>query len=51
MSKNRSVTRTIRIPKNTADKIIELSRKRDKSFNKIFNELLNRSLDKLKEDK
>lgn len=51
MSKNRSVTRTIRIPRQTADKIIELSRKRDKSFNKIFNELLNHGLDNLKEEK
>lgn len=49
MSKN-SVAKTVRIPKNTADKIQELSRKRDKSFNKIFNELLNHGLDNLEED-
>lgn len=51
MSKNRSVTRTVRIPKQTADKIQKLSRNKNESFNKIFNELLNHSLDNLKEDK
>lgn len=39
------------MPKQTADKIEKLSKKRDESFNKIFNELLNVGLDNLKEEK
>ena len=45
-----SINRTIRIKKETFDKLMDLSIKYDISLNKILNQCLNYALENLQED-